>query len=1150
MRYFKRSLLRLLVISALLMLLLSVLLAYVGWHGLRSVAEGIERDRADGHQKIQLLDGMEHLLDDLHEVTVSEYHRRLPAVLTGRSQSALEPSAVPSAQIFRLMQQINQHWLQYWQMTQWPEEWPLAKRIDVDYRSCLQQTQRSWNEAQRQPSEIGALWLINSVGSQCHQVSQELNQLSELNHQLLLRAEQEAQRHIRGRQLGMLGLAGLLLLFSVVFFLWMLRSWLQRFQRLQWVVEALDCGTLVTPLPSDAANDEVGQMLTRLLRLHQRFSRLINQLRKRQQRSLLLSRRYALRSGINQLLLHANCPSVLLENFAQLIIDAGEFGFIWCGTLEHGQLQTLVWKNRTADRHSSSVLPEAVAHWLLANATTLLGSGRESRVCGLHELTEESACHSLLAALGEDLRVCGSFSVPWTGEKNIRWLLMAREAGALDAGQRTACERIAEELGFVQRIFQEREIQRATQWQLQQQEQILEQAQQVAHLGTWYQKAGADALTLSREARRLFALPEDLTEMTLGFLISRVHPGERGRVEQRWLKAVGTAEQAPVEFRVLLPEGAPERWLALTQHEIRQGGGSDFLGTLQDISERRLREEKLLLFSLAIEQTMSTVVITDLDMNIQYVNRSFERTTGYSPAEALGQTPRMFKSGKTPEAVYEQLFSQLQEGKSWRGTFTNRRKEGAEYIEEVRISPVRQEDGRLTHYMAVKEDVTEQHQLHEQMQLLAYRDALTELPNRRWFMQHLEQAVQQSRQEHSGLTLFFIDLNRFKEINDTQGHLTGDAVLSELAHRLQQKVVVPHVLARVGGDEFVVLGKNLSQEQRMAWASELVEVIQAPQQQMGLRFELRANLGIASFPEQADTAQQLLRHADIALFQAKNEDLPWQCYQATMGAAFARRSELFRRLTLAFEEQRLQVFYQPQVNLQDRRLIGAEALLRWNEPGMGWISPTEFIPVAEERGLIDAIGLWVLQQTCRQIVTWKAAGVLWAGRVAVNLSPHQFNQATIGKQVRQTLRQEGVGVQHIELEITESAAMKHSERSIAIINHWVQEGFTVAIDDFGTGYSSLASLKRFQAEILKIDQCFIRNLLQDPNDHAIVAATIAIAVSMGMKTLAEGVETEAQAAELIRMGCHYAQGFLYDRALPPTELEHRWLNTAAVVEQR
>jgi diguanylate cyclase (GGDEF)-like protein/PAS domain S-box-containing protein len=541
--------------------------------------------------------------------------------------------------------------------------------------------------------------------------------------------------------------------------------------------------------------------------------------------------------------------------------------------------------------------------------------------------------------------------------------------------------------------------------------------------------------------------------------------------------------------------------------------------------------------SQAVEQSPNTIVITDLDAKIEYANAAFVSATGYRLEEVIGKNSNLLQSGKTPKATYDEMWSRLTSGQTWRGELINRRKDGSEYIEAARISPVREADGRVSNYLAIKEDVTEQKNAEARIRQLAHFDSLTGLPNQMLLKERVGMAMQIAQRSETQLAVLFLDIDHFKNVNDTLGHRIGDKLLIQLASRMKSLVREEDTLSRFGGDEFILVLPDTDANGAAHVAEKIIALVSAACFIEQHELVVTPSIGIAMYPDDGVDFDRLYQCADVAMYRAKRDGRnSFRFFTAEMQQRSGRRLQLENALRHALERDQFELVYQPQISLQDGHVVGVEALLRWQHPELGAVSPAEFIPVAEESGMILSIGEWVLRTAVAQSKRWIESGFS-SITTAVNLSAVQFRQARLPQLVMEILEQAELPPQYIELELTESVAMDAPQAAIAVMDDLHARGIRMSIDDFGTGYSSLSYLRKFKVHKLKIDQSFVKDISDDPESRAIVTAIITLASSMGFQTIAEGVETAGQLAFLRLQGCNEVQGYYFSKPLAAAQCE-------------
>ncbi|NIA56486.1 EAL domain-containing protein [Massilia sp. TW-1] len=559
-----------------------------------------------------------------------------------------------------------------------------------------------------------------------------------------------------------------------------------------------------------------------------------------------------------------------------------------------------------------------------------------------------------------------------------------------------------------------------------------------------------------------------------------------------------------------------------------------------DITERRQAEEKLRLSATVLEHIADGVMVIDVHGRIVATNPAFTQITGYTESEAVGTHSNLTRMTGDDTGLHEALWADLAEMGFWRGEIHNRRKNGEAYLEWLTVSAVRDDHDAVTHYVCVFSDITKVKESQDKLDHLAHHDPLTGLPNRLLFHDRLQHAMVRAARDGSQLAVMFIDLDRFKTVNDTLGHHVGDELLKQVAGELIQCLREGDTLARLGGDEFIVLLEDVDGAQGARQVAEkLMQLFEGPVVVSDYELFVTGSVGISLFPRDAVDMNVLIRNADVAMYQAKARGRNgYQLYAPSMDGDGAERLRMEGLLRRAIERDEIRLHYQPQVDIETGRLTGAEALVRWHSPELGHVPPVRFIPLAEDIGFIGQLGAWVLEEACRQVVCWEAAG-LYVPKIAVNLSGRQFDRGSLAPLVARVLADTGLAPQRLQLEVTESVIMNTAD-ALQYINDLHALGVELAIDDFGTGYSSLAYLKQLPVQTLKIDRSFIKDIPADKDDEAIAIAIVQLGKSLDLAVIGEGVETAEQAAFLLRHGCRRAQGYLYGRPMAPGELLDTW----------
>jgi diguanylate cyclase (GGDEF)-like protein/PAS domain S-box-containing protein len=624
-----------------------------------------------------------------------------------------------------------------------------------------------------------------------------------------------------------------------------------------------------------------------------------------------------------------------------------------------------------------------------------------------------------------------------------------------------------------------------------------------------------------------------------GFWADHMYPDDRDWVLRKSKSALRQGRDTELEFRMLTADGRTV-WLRNIFSVVpAEAGQSSLQGFLFDITDEKHAEEQLRLAGEVFESSGEAIVITDSDMRIVSVNPAFTTVTGYTSEDAVGQTPYSLSPGIRSQEREREIWERVWHEGYWQGEVWDRRRNGDVYPKWLTVSVVRDANGRPVNYIEIFSDISERKEREERVRHLAHHDFLTDLPNRVLLNDRIMQAISLAERSHTQVAVMFLDLDRFKNVNDSLGHTMGDKLLQEVARRLRACMRASDTVSRQGGDEFVILMPDMDDAAHIAHAAQKVlDSVANPYAIDGHELVSTPSIGISVYPADGRDVESLLKNADAAMYHAKESGRNnYQFFTQDMNTRALERLSLERSLRRAVERGELRLHYQPQYDVRSGRIVGVEALIRWEHPDLGLLSPAKFIPFAEETGLILPVGEWVLREACRQNRAWQNQG-LPSVRVAVNISAVQFRYSGFPLTVQAALAETGLESRWLELEVTESAIMKDQEdvgRVTDSLEHLKSLGLELAIDDFGTGYSSLSYLKRFPIDKLKIDQSFVRDISFDKDDAAITSAIIGLTRNLGLRTIAEGVETREQLDFLQAHGCDEAQGFLFSKPLTAEE---------------
>lgn len=658
------------------------------------------------------------------------------------------------------------------------------------------------------------------------------------------------------------------------------------------------------------------------------------------------------------------------------------------------------------------------------------------------------------------------------------------------------------------------------------------------HAGTWeWNVQTGEVVFNDRWAEMVGYTLEELAPISIATWNRLIHPDDlKHSTELMRQHFSGDLPYYECEARLLHKDG---RWIwVLDRGKVNtwadDGKPLVMSGTHMDITARKQSEIYLQKLSTVVEQSPVSVVITDLDARIEYVNPRFTEVTGYSAAEVIGQNPRVLQSGETSKEIYAEMWSRLNNGQIWKGEMRNKRKNGEVYWESASISPVLDATGATTHFVALKTDISEFKKYQQHIEQLAHYDVLTGLPNRALLAERLHLQMSQAIRRQKLLAVAYVDLDGFKAINDLHGHEAGDNLLVTISNRMKQTLRDVDTVARIGGDEFVVVLTDLSDiEEALPLLIRLLDSIGKPILVDQVKLQVSGSIGVTFYP-QADEieADQLLRQADQAMYQAKLAGKNrYHVFDAEQDRSLRGHHESLENIKQALEKREFVLYYQPKINLRSGQVLGVEALIRWQHPQLGLLSPGVFLPVIEEHALAVDLGEWVIDAALKDMASWHAAGLFLP--VSINVSARQLQERNFLTRLGAALaRYPEIEAHNLELEILETSALEDMELISAVINEGFAMGLTFALDDFGTGYSSLTYLKRLPAQILKIDQSFVHDMLDDHDDLAIIEGVLGLASAFRRQVIAEGVETIKQGKLLLQLGCEMAQGYAIARPMP------------------
>jgi diguanylate cyclase (GGDEF)-like protein/PAS domain S-box-containing protein len=670
---------------------------------------------------------------------------------------------------------------------------------------------------------------------------------------------------------------------------------------------------------------------------------------------------------------------------------------------------------------------------------------------------------------------------------------------------------------------------------LERSERNLKRAQHVSKVGSWELDIAKNKLEWSEEAYRIFGMDKN-AELKLETFLGFIHPDDVRDVKAAWNDAM---QGAPFNIEHRIVVCGKVKWVhQQAEFDFSESGKAESgVGTITDISANKLAEEQSRLAAKVFDNTNEAILITDINNNIVTANEAFTDMTGYTLDEVKGRNPKLLSSGEHDEAFFKDMWKSINELGSWQGEIIDKNKAGKHFYKHLAINAVKNEHGIVTHYISISSDISERKEYDKNVHFLAYYDVLTGLPNRTLLRDRLGQMIAAAHRDNMQFALLFLDLDRFKYINDSMGHSVGDKLLQSVAQRLQVCVREGDTVSRIGGDEFIVLLREIDEQGVKLVADKLLKALATPFNLNGQEISTYASVGIALYPDHATDLDVLMKNADAAMYCAKeNGRNNYKFFTPEMNFRANQVFLMEKDLRVALEQDQFTLVYQPQVDLMTGKICGAEALLRWKHPEKGFISPAEFIPVAEETGQIVPIGEWVIRTACWRFASWQKQGMR-AIPVAVNLSIRQLRQPNLAEVVEAAVKENGLDPHCLELEITEGIMMGDTKTAMAFLTRMHELGVQMSIDDFGTGFSSLSYLKNLPVNKLKIDQSFVCDIETDESDAAIVRSIISLGHRLDLKVIAEGVETLEQLDFLRIRGCDEVQGYYFSRPLSADDFQ-------------
>lgn len=689
---------------------------------------------------------------------------------------------------------------------------------------------------------------------------------------------------------------------------------------------------------------------------------------------------------------------------------------------------------------------------------------------------------------------------------------------------------IKEILNWFQKVYKKNEE------KLEREKKCLLEAQRISKIGHWELDIRNNLLFWSDEVYRIFGLKKHTFTATYEAFLERIHPDDVQMVNTVYNKSVKEKSSYHLVYRILTLDNELKHVEArATHHTDKNGNVYRSVGTVHDITDKIILQKELQLASQLFLHSNDSVLITDENNEIIIANQTFSKQTGYSIDEIKGKNPRMFSAGWGDDEFYDQMWSDIITKGIWNGEVWDRKKTGESYIAKITILNIKDDIGNTINYIAISNDITEEKEQQKQITQLAYYDTLTKLPNRVLFRKEIDNFIQSSQSKDQKFAVFFMDLDDFKWINDSMGHKIGNQALVEVARRIRYILNENTVLCRIGGDEFALFYPYDNRVEINALASKIIESIKAPIPMENRDVSLGISIGISLFSENGNDYGSLMQAADTALYQAKeNGKNHFVYFDQSMNDNVVRQLDIDSQLHLALSNDSFKMVYQPKISLQTKEVYGLEALIRWQDPKLGFVPPDIFIPIAEKNKIIEDIGYWVIQRSLedfKQILSKSKNDLV----VSINVSGKQFNDKNFIHKVSELISASDVQPKNIEFEITETAIMDNIDIIVQTLNDIKALGVSISIDDFGTGYSSMSYLKKLPINTIKIDRAFIKDIHVDADDKAITEAIVSMSKQLNLTTIAEGIETLEHEEILLSIGVNSAQGYLYSKPISKDE---------------